>query len=162
MSDLVYPALAQLFGTRACPPAAQEKYNRALPETVPLWNAFLAENLDFCDVYWYGVKCGEHYPLTGEEDEITRGIAKSLYSRWIDAVGFDGYSWWIFGIQPDMGTGAIGDVVSYKVLFADYYKTTRPVKGAIVTDYADPVIMKAVRAQGIEKVFVIPRPGFPP
>lgn len=158
---LLYPALADLFGTRPCPPQPQARYNRALPETIPLWNRYLELNPNFCQVYWYGVKCGEHFPLTGGEDDITKKIAKSLYSRWIDAVGWDGSAWWVYGIQPDMGTGAIGDVTTYKILFADYYNPTRAVKGAIVTDYADPAILRAANAQGVERIFSIPRPGYP-
>lgn len=163
MADLaaVYPALAALFGTRACLPVKQTHYNRALPETVPIWEAYLARYPHFCRVYWYGVKVGEHFPLTGAEDEITKKIAKSLYTRWIDAVGWDGSGWWIFGIQPDMGTGAIGDIVAYKHLFREYYKTTLPVWGAAVTDYADPNIRVAAKAAGIEKIFLVRRPGFP-
>lgn len=125
------------------------KFRHMLPNEVRLWERFLQLYGDWFKNYRYDVRVGEGVdPGPGYEEEWRR-LARLLTQKRIDVVAEKDGEVWIFEVKPDAGLGAIGQVLSYKVLYMKEHKDVHKVQLAIVTTRVDDDIREVCKEYGI-------------
>jgi len=72
-----------------------------------------------------------------------------LTQKRIDVVAERDGEVWIFEVKPDAGLSAIGQVLSYRVLYKQHFREERPIKLAIVTTRVDDDIREVAKEYGI-------------
>lgn len=108
-----------------------------LPRDKAIWDRFLEQHGSYFERFDYDTHVGEGIgDIAGETDQ-TRRIALALTQKRIDAVGYKGSEIWVIEIKPYAGLSAIGQVVSYEILYNKDFGEGKVTHKAIVTDRTD-------------------------
>lgn len=123
---------------RKFPPEKLAKYPHMFPADIEIWERFLERYGQYYKAFAYDVKVGVgRKPLPHWEPEIQR-MYLTLTKKRIDAVGFQNEFVDIIEVKPNAGPSAVGQVITYKLLFEREYSTTKEVRAMIVTDREVP------------------------
>ncbi len=96
-------------------------YPHLMPREIPIWEAWLQENKDKYDKFEYDVRVGESIvPPPGLDANIAE-MAVSLAKKRIDVVAFKDGNPLIIEIKDYAGLTAIGQLVSYPLLYIDEF-----------------------------------------
>lgn len=92
--------------------------------------------------FYFSVHVGEPIMWTeGLEEELAL-MVEHISRRRIDAVGEKDHEWWLIEFRKDAGPGAIGSILTYKILWEEDPPDNRPVVPVIVTDVMDVNIFR--------------------
>ena len=109
------------------------KFPHLMPNEVPIWEKFLAIwGNEFTD-FRYDVRVGKGVDPGPKYDPKWRQLAIQLTQKRIDAVARKGNVIWIFEVKPEAGLGALGQLLSYRVLYRQTFDYHGPLKLAVVT-----------------------------
>jgi len=112
------------------------QYPAMLPTESAIWSAFLAKHGSGFTSIDYNVRIGVGFdPGPGVPDYARKAAIANTQLR-IDAVAYDGTSWWLIEIKRRAGAGALGQLLQYAVLYETDYPKNSPLQLAIVTNYA--------------------------
>ena len=121
-----------------------------LPNECKLWERFLQIYGDQFRNYRYDVHVGKGQDPGPKYEPKWRELAIKLTQKRIDVVAERDNEIWIFEVKPDAGLSAIGQVLSYRVLYKQQFKEERPIRLAIVTTRVDDDIREVAKEYGIK------------
>ena len=110
------------------------RFKHLLPGEVSIWKRFLSEYGSNWAWYEYDIHLGSGIEIFEYWDEKIKKLAKALTQYRIDVIGHREGSITIFEIKPDTGLSALGQVLSYKVLYERDIDSDVDIDLAIVTD----------------------------
>ena len=119
------------------------------PADVAIWNRYIAKNPDKFLQVWYDYKVGDSAPIS---DDIIESAAQSWYdlTRWAaDVVAEDEHTIYVIEIKPLANAKALGQALSYALLFSSEHKPQKPVIPVVLTDYEISSTRKVADLQGI-------------
>mgnify|MGYP001578618229 CR=1 FL=1 len=93
------------------------KYPHLKPEDVAVWERFLSANPDFFDSVDYDFRVGEGAPAPENLAENMAADLKVLTQKQIDVVGYKNDVVWIVELKPKADMRALGQVISYEILY---------------------------------------------
>jgi len=125
------------------------RYKHMLPRDKVIWDRFLEQHGVYFERFDYDTHVGEGIgDIVGVTDQI-RKIALSLTQKRIDAVGYKGSEIWVFEIKPKAGLAAVGQIISYRILYDKDFGPGKVTHKAIVTDRTDNDIRTLCRELSI-------------
>lgn len=124
-----------------------------------IWGRWLEVHGKGWDKFEYDVHVGQMWPEHLDLPVPWRQGAEGLYLKRIDVVGFTGDEITIFEVKPHAGLGALGQVMGYLALYEEQFAPSQELKGAIVTELADPNIRRILEQNGIELFIIPPKEG---
>ena len=125
------------------------RFPHLLPNEEKIWLRFLQIYGDQFENYRYDVRVGRGVDPGPRYEWKWRKLAIMLTQKRIDVVAERDGEVWIFEVKPDAGLSAIGQVLSYRVLYREQFKEKRPIKLAIVTTRVDDDIREVAKEYGI-------------
>jgi hypothetical protein len=148
-------------------PAFGEHLKRYYPGLNPtetaLWRAWLKENESLFSRFEYDVHVGEGAatppgPLTGDEafDRKMREAWRSVTQKRIDCVGWREDETWVFEVEDRAGTKALGQLLTYGVLFPKSNPDTGYLELAIVCRYVGADMLEALDQSNVLLYQVLP------
>ena len=113
------------------------KYPHMLARDVVLWERFLAKFPNQYQEVSYDVKVGRgvELPASYPGNMVTDALA--LTRKRIDVVGYKQGGVDVIEVKPMAGLSAIGQVISYKILYEIQFAESGPVQAVILTDNKD-------------------------
>ena len=121
-----------------------------LPNEEKIWLRFLQIYGDQFQNYRYDVRVGKGQDPGPRYEWKWRQLAIMLTQKRIDVVAERNGDVWIFEVKPDAGLSAIGQVLSYRVLYKQHFREERPIRLAIVTTRVDDDIREVAEHYGIK------------
>jgi len=119
-------------------PKKLRKYPHLLPADVAIWERWLERYGDFFVAVEYDVHVGGAVQrLPGWSDKFTKE-ASVLEAKRIDVVGHKPGEIWIVEVKKDPGTAAIGQLVSYRILYIEKFKPATELICCLVCNYLVP------------------------
>lgn len=97
------------------------KYPRMSSEDVKIWQPFLSDQGAKYDRFDYDLKVGTGVKPDLPVPEIFLQDFQELTKKRIDAVGYNKNGATLFEVKPRAGTSALGQLLTYKSLFAQSY-----------------------------------------
>lgn len=119
-------------------PEKLRKYPHMLPADVALWERFLSRHSDFFVAVEYDVHVGgavERLPAWSDKFTLE---ASWLAAKRIDVVGHKPGEIWLIEVKPEPGTAAIGQLVSYEILYRLKFKPSASLLCCLITNYLVP------------------------
>jgi hypothetical protein len=101
--------------------AALYKYPRMSSEDVKIWQPFLSDQGAKYDRFDYDLKVGTGVLPDLPVPEIFLQDFQELTKKRIDAVGYNKNGATLFEVKPRAGTSALGQLLTYKILFTQSY-----------------------------------------
>lgn len=125
------------------------KYPHLLASDIPIWERFLDLHSGDFSGFDYDVRVGEGIePPTGTEPNI-RKMAIDLTQKRIDAVGYQTGAIWIIEVKERPGVGAIGQILSYTVLYQQQFNPVLDIIPCIVADIIEPDIRTVLNKHSV-------------
>jgi hypothetical protein len=124
-------------------------YPHLLPDDIEVWEAFLEKYRGQFNRFDYDVRVGKgRDPGAGYSEEI-RKMGIDLSQRRIDAVGYTNTDIWIIEVTASAGLKAVGQLVSYPVLYTDMFHPALPLVpflccGGIQSDILPILLQKGI------------------
>jgi hypothetical protein len=125
-----------------------------LPADVAVWDRFLDKHGFGFVGFRYDVHVGGEIEKRDEWTEKTIQMASWLAAKRIDAVGYKAGETWIFEVKPEAGVTAVGQLVTYRMLYIEKYRPIGRLECALVCGNATIDERRVLEAQGF-KVFVV-------
>jgi hypothetical protein len=125
-----------------------------LPGDVELWNRFLDEHGHEYVGFRYDVHVGGAIERESKWTDKVHQMASWLVSKRIDAVGYRPGVTVIFEVKPEAGVTAVGQLVTYRMLFLEKYPVAGEVQCALVCSNILPDERRVLVTQGFG-VFVV-------
>lgn len=110
------------------------------PLDVAIWERYIAQNPDAYKTVQYDVPVGSTPDFDTTVNPETGGDNAFNYRRKIDVVGHTDEHIDIIEIKPRAGSGALGQVRSYKSLYERDYGPKKNVRAVVITDERTPDI----------------------
>ena len=110
------------------------KYPHLMPNEIPLWERFLAIWGKNFEGFEYDVRVGRGVDPGPGYEEQWRRLAIELTKKRIDAVGRRDGIVYIFEVKPQAGLSALGQLLSYRILYRETFQYRGPLRLAVVTD----------------------------
>ena len=126
------------------------RFPHLLPNEEKIWERFLQIYGDQFQNYRYDVRVGRGVDPGPKYEWKWRQLAIMLTQKRIDVVAERDGEVWIFEVKPDAGLSAIGQVLSYRVLYKQHFREERPIRLAIVTTRVDDDIREVAEHYGIK------------
>lgn len=127
------------------PPALQSypatkllRYPHMFPLDIAIWERFLLGNAEHYNSFTYDVKVGKGTKAPRKTPTAYKQMQATLSKFRIDVIGDHGDYLELFEVKPRASASAIGQVITYLMLFVKEYNEDIPVKGAIITDFEKP------------------------
>lgn len=131
------------------PPTRLRRYPHMFPLDIAIWERFIDSDGARYNSFSYDVKVGKGTRSPKGVDAAYRSMQRTLSKFRIDAIGNRGDYLEIFEVKPNASAGAIGQVITYVMLFVKQYNEGLPVRGAIVTDRERPDMRSLTEELGI-------------
>jgi len=110
------------------------KFPHLMPNEIPIWEKFLAlYGNEFSD-FRYDVRVGKGVDPGPKYDPKWRQLAIQLTQKRIDAVWRRDGVVYIFEVKPQAGLSALGQLLSYRILYRETFRYRGPLRLAVVTD----------------------------
>lgn len=130
-------------------PQPRGRYPHLLPYERQIWRRFLDTQPVPQFVVAYDVHVGTPAPIKSSLPENYQKMVQHLSTKRIDAVLSFPQEIVILEIKRNAGLTAIGQVLSYNILFTRKYHPTLPVHSAILTDAAQSDMPMLCAAQNV-------------
>lgn len=114
------------------------KYPHLLPADVDLWERFMAQHADFFESVEYDVHVGGAIDVKPWWSDKDIRSFSHLAAKRIDVVGHKGNQIWIVEVKPEAGLSALGQLISYQLLYKKRFGPTVPLVLCLVTDFLTP------------------------
>lgn len=125
-----------------------------LPADVGVWDRFLDSHGYGFTGFRYDIHVGgEVERISGWTDKIYH-MASWLAAKRIDAVGYKAGETWLFEVKPEAGVTAVGQLVTYKMLFLEKYRPIGRLECALVCANATIDERRVLEAQGFKVIVV--------
>jgi len=132
------------------------RYTHMLRAEVRIWDAWLrTEEGKEYEPYQYDVHVGKASSLWKTGEPNWDRMADALMKKRIDAVSRKEGVVHIFEVKPDAGLGAIGQLLSYRILYRDEFDYEGNIELHLVTNYTDIDTETVCREQNI-KLHIVP------
>jgi hypothetical protein len=131
-------------------------YPHLLPEDIALWERFLAQYSTQFQYFEYDVRVGEGRPADTSYPDNIRQMALDLSMRRIDAVGYTPSELYIIEITTSAGLKAVGQLITYPILYAQTYHPARPLHPLLVTADLQPDVLPALQTHAIDHIVLPP------
>lgn len=120
------------------------------PADVHLWEKFIKANPGFFDSVDYDFHVGDppEWMDTKRDDFAKKEVR--LYQKKIDVVGFIDELIWLIEIKPQAGSGALGQILSYRKLFLDEYDLEDTLRLGIITNECQSHYHNIFRSHNIQ------------
>lgn len=122
------------------------RYPHMFPLDIAIWERFLEAHAADFDGFAYDVKVGTGTQPAGDVTANFARMQQELSRYRIDVVGVRGNRIEILEVKPDASASALGQVITYLVLYVKEHNIDLPVIGGIVTDRERPD-MKTLTAE---------------
>jgi len=119
-----------------------------------IWERFLAKFPDAYDEVAYNVKVGQGAAIPDGTEEIIADDFKQLTQRKIDVMGFKGSAIDIIELKPYAGTGAVGQVKAYGVLYKSTYDKEAKPNLIVMTDVEQQDTKTVAEAEGVKLIVI--------
>lgn len=134
----------------------EERYPHMYGAEADIWRRWLKAHRGEYLRFEYDVHVGRAWPEHLDLPQVWRVGADAVYLKRIDVVGFQADSITIFEVKPHAGLGALGQIMGYLALYEEQFAPREELKGAIVTELADPNIKKILEENGVG-LFIVPK-----
>lgn len=124
-------------------------YAHLLPPDVPVWERYLDLHKDTYDLLEYDVRVGLGRDPGPDFPENIRNMALDLSLRRIDCVGHSRGLITVIEITTSAGFKAIGQVLSYPLLYTLTYTPNFPVRSLLVCETMQSDITPVIETLGI-------------
>lgn len=114
------------------------RYPHMLPADVRLWERWLDKHGDFFTSVQYDVHVGGDVERLPHWSDKFTTEASWLAAKRIDVVGYKPGEIWLIEVKPEAGTAAIGQLVSYLILYRLKFAPAADLICALVTNYLVP------------------------
>ena len=108
------------------------KYPHMKPADIEIWERFIALNPDFFDRVDYDFHVGEGADFLPSDENTAEGRENRLYRKKIDVVGYKKEEVWIIEVKPEADMLALGQVLSYKKIYAKEIGEEQPLTMAVI------------------------------
>ena len=125
-----------------------------LPADVKLWDRFLDRYGHEYSGFRYDVHVGGEIEKESHWTGKVVSMASWLASKRIDAVGFKPGETVIFEVKPEAGVTAVGQLITYRMLYLEKYPPIGVVSCALVCENILPDERRVLEAQGF-MVYVV-------
>jgi len=119
-----------------------------------IWERFLAAFPTAYDEVAYNVKVGEGALIPEGTEENIAFDFKTLTQRKIDVIGFKDGSIDIIELKPYAGTGAVGQVKAYGVLYKNTYDKNANPNMIVMTDIEQRDTKTVAESEGIKLIII--------
>lgn len=124
-------------------------YPHLMPREIPIWESWLSAHPDEYDRYEYDVRVGESIIPPPDLDANLADMAVSLAKKRIDVIGWRGQAPTIIEIKDYAGLTAIGQLISYPLLFTLEFPTVQPPDVRLVTARLLPDVGNILQILGV-------------
>ncbi len=125
------------------------KYPHMSARDGEIWEKYVQENPDIIDKVTYAVRVGNGMPLEKNWEPNIQKMAKELSQKRIDAVVEHADHIEIIEVKPRASFSALGQLLGYRQLYVEYYKTGKPIRLTVVCEYVSPDDLKLFQEHGI-------------
>ena len=120
------------------------------PNDILIWQRFILANPDKFSKVYYDFKVGDGAEIHIDCNECTRADWYDL-TRWgIDVVGENEEAIYVIEIKPSANAKALGQALSYAILFLSEHSATKAVIPVVLTDHEISSTRKVADELGIE------------
>jgi len=119
-----------------------------------IWERFLAAFPDAFDEVAYNVKVGEGAVIPDGTEDVLAKDFKELTQRKIDVMGFKNNSIDIIELKPYAGTGAVGQVKAYGVLYKKTYDANANPNLIVISDVEQRDTRTVAEAEGVKLIII--------
>jgi len=119
-----------------------------------IWERFLTAFPNAYDEVAYNVKVGEGAVIPEGTEENIAFDFKTLTQRKIDVIGFKGNDIDIIELKPYAGTGAVGQVKAYGILFKSTYDATAKPNLIVMTDVEQRDTKTVAESEGVKLIVI--------
>ena len=116
---------------------------------VPIWYNFLEKNEEKFIALYYDVLLGGPGFTPAEYCEKLRGMWKYLGSKRADVIAETKDEVWIIEVTDELSIKAMGQLMTYKALWLDDPKISKPVEMILVCGWTDADILASMQSYGI-------------
>ena len=125
-------------------------YPHMRPADIGIWGRFVEKNPTRFLRVWYDFKVGDHEHV-GETCEQCQATGWYDLTRWAaDVIAEDARAIYVIEVKPAANAKALGQALSYALLFATEHKPTKPVVPVVLTDHEISTTRKVADMQGVE------------
>lgn len=136
------------------PPEKLRKYPHLMVSDVAIWERYLDTFADLWDSFEYDVRVGEGITPDASHPAHIQSMAVALTEKRIDVVAHRGILTTLIEVKPSAMLSAIGQLLSYQILFEERYPLKGPVNIMLITDRAGPDLANLCKKFGISVVVV--------
>lgn len=128
----------------------QPHYPHMSPEDVRIWEMFIEKNPDWYITVDYDVRVGKGRPYPETMDKKTREDMEGLSKKRIDVVGYNEREIEVIELKPNAGSHAIGQILSYALMWHQKYPDKPQPKKVIITNKIAPDDLASATSLGID------------
>ena len=110
-----------------------------------LWSKFMDKYPNVYEPFEYDVRVGKGVILPEGSPDWLRKSARDLSQKRIDVVGHTRKAIYIFEVRVNAKANVLGDLISYRYLYAATFNPTKPVRPILVTDSVDADLLISLR-----------------
>jgi hypothetical protein len=120
---------------------------------VPIWHSFLEKHKDEFIALYYDCRLGGPGFTPSDYDENLRGMWKYLGSKRADVIAETRDKVWIIEVTSEAHIKALGQLMTYKSLWLEDPKNSKPVEMVLVCDEEDADVVASMQGYGI-RIFI--------
>lgn len=136
--------------------AKNRLYPHLLPEDIILWERFLDRHGNEFTHFDYDVRVGEGRPTDDYYPQNIQQMALDLSMRRIDAVGHTPNELYIIEVTVSAGLKAIGQLITYPILYKQTFQPTKPLHPLLVTEALQPDVLPALEHHSLDYLILTP------
>ena len=119
------------------------------PADVHLWEAFVRGNPGYFETVEYDFAVGPPPEWLDVEHDPKAAAELPLYQKKIDVLGFRANDIFIVEVKPDAGSNAIGQVMSYKILFGNDHPNEPAPRLMVITNKLQNGYLPVYQSHGV-------------
>lgn len=104
------------------------------PADIHIWEKFIRANAGFFDSVDYDVPVGDLPEWLDHENDSHAASQAILYKKKIDVVGYIRDEIWLVELKPFAGSGALGQILTYEILYKREHKGTETIRPCVITN----------------------------
>ena len=154
VSELLLPGLASLtpFPGTIFSPEWRGRYPHMMPLDIAIWDRFLDKFGEEFEGFQYDVTLGEGALAPSHFSEEDKRLLWLSTVKRADALGIRRNKLVLFEVKPRLGMAAVGQCVSYLILWQRQYANVPPVEMAWVGEMAEPDLFFVMSTLGFRSV----------
>lgn len=136
--------------------AKNRPYPHLLPESVAIWERFLALYPDRYTHFDYDVRVGQGNPVPDDLPDNLKKMGRDLSQKRIDAIGYANDHVALIEIATRVNMRCLGQIFAYPVLYAHDYHPGRPIRTLVVCEELPPDAETVLTAHKVPYVQIYP------